>query len=45
MAKDISGREENSYFSGQNIILYAAAIKQIKKGSNHLRPLFEGDVQ
>lgn len=41
MAKDISGREENSYFSGQNIILYAAAIKQIKKGSNHLRPLFE----
>lgn len=41
MAKDISGKEENTFFSGQNIILYAAAISQIKKGSNHLRPLFE----
>lgn len=41
MDKDVFGREENTYFSGQNIILYAPAIKQIKKGSNHLRPLFE----
>lgn len=36
MAKDISGKEENTYFTGQNIILYAAAIAQIKKGNNSL---------
>ena len=44
MAKDILGKEENQYFSGQNIILYRSAIAQIKKGNTHLRPLFEAFI-